>query len=173
MLEADMVDLSSSNTEEMLELLSLSPACGYYSPLSKLRTSSESDLFEDWPEANDMAASVYDALTADASSSHASSVDSLHSSQKSCVGVSSARRSRSRAASSTNPQQNKTTLTNTPQRKSKKTKIDVEHALAAPTLRGGSLSTADFDKSKWEIMYPLFVNEGPVIPSKCVNRKDA
>jgi hypothetical protein len=38
-------------------------------------------------------------------------------------------------------------------------KIDVERALAAPTPRGGSLSAAEFHKSEWEIMYPLFVEE--------------
>jgi hypothetical protein len=37
-------------------------------------------------------------------------------------------------------------------RKLKKVKIDAEHALAAPTSRGGLLLAADFDKSKWEIM---------------------
>jgi hypothetical protein len=58
MPKADMVDLSSSNTEEAIELLSLSPARGYPSLLSNLRSSSNSDLFEDWPEANNMAASV-------------------------------------------------------------------------------------------------------------------
>jgi hypothetical protein len=77
MPKADMVDLSSSDTEEVLELLSLSPACGYHSPLSNLRSSSDSDLFEDWPEANDMAASVYVALIADALSSRVSTADSL------------------------------------------------------------------------------------------------
>jgi hypothetical protein len=77
MPKADMVDLSSSDTEEVLELLSLSPTCGYHSPLSNLRSSSDSDLFEDWPEANDMAASVYVALIADALSSRVSTTDSL------------------------------------------------------------------------------------------------
>jgi hypothetical protein len=51
-------------------------------------------------------------------------------------------------------------------------KIDARRALAVPLPRGGSLSTADFDKSEWEIMYPLFVKEGIVDPSECVNRKD-
>jgi hypothetical protein len=76
-------------------------------------------------------------------------------------------------ASSTNPRWQKTALTNAPRRKSKKTKIDAERALAVPTPRGGSLSTADFDKSEWEIMYPSFVEEGLVGPSECVNRKNA
>jgi hypothetical protein len=69
MPEADMVDLSSSDTEEVLELLPLSPTPGYPSLLSDLRSGSDSELFEDWPEANDMAASVHIALTADALSS--------------------------------------------------------------------------------------------------------
>jgi hypothetical protein len=56
-------------------------------------------------------------------------------------------------------------------KKSKKTKIDAERGLAAPMLRGGLLSTADFDKNKWEIMYPHFVKEGLVDPSEHVNRK--
>jgi hypothetical protein len=64
--EADVVNLSFSDTEEALKLLSLSPARGAHSPLSKLRSSSGSDLFKDWPEANDMAMSVYVALTVDA-----------------------------------------------------------------------------------------------------------
>jgi hypothetical protein len=72
-----------------------------------------------------------------------------------------------------NPRQQKTALPNAPRTKSRKTKIDVDRALAAPMLRGGSLSAADFDKSKWEIMYPLFVEEGLVGPFESVNRKDA
>jgi hypothetical protein len=71
------------------------------------------------------------------------------------------------------PQRRKAALTNAPGRKSKKVKINAERALAAPTPRGGSLSTADFDKSEWETIYPIFVEEGLVVPSKCVNMKDA
>jgi hypothetical protein len=51
-------------------------------------------------------------------------------------------------------------------------KIDAGCALVAPMPHGGSLSAADFNKSEWEIMYPLFVEEGLVDPSECVNRKD-
>jgi hypothetical protein len=91
MSKADMVDLSSSDTEEVLELLSLSPACGYHSPPSNLRSSSDSDLFEDWPEANDVVASVNIVLTVDALSSRASTVDSPCGSQKSWASVSSTR----------------------------------------------------------------------------------
>jgi hypothetical protein len=72
-----VVTLSSSDTEEALELLSLSAGHGVSSrPLGgvaqELSTSSSSDFFEDWPEANDMVASIYVALTAEASSSRAS-----------------------------------------------------------------------------------------------------
>jgi hypothetical protein len=72
-----------------------------------------------------------------------------------------------------NPQWWETALTNALRGKSKKMKIDVKRAFAAPTPRGGSLSAGDFDKSEWDIMYPLFVEEGLVGPSECVNRKDA
>jgi hypothetical protein len=41
------------------------------------RSGSDSDVFEDWHEVNDMVASVYVALTTDALSSHASTVDAL------------------------------------------------------------------------------------------------
>jgi hypothetical protein len=137
MPEADMADLSSSDTEEALELLPLSPTHGYHSPLLNLRSSSDSELFKDWPEANDMATCVYVALNADASISCASTADSLHGGQKSSAGVSSARRSRSQVASSMNPWWQKIVLTNAPQRKSKKTNIGAEHAHAAATSCGG------------------------------------
>jgi hypothetical protein len=52
-------------------------------------------------------------------------------------------------------------------------KIDAECAFVAATLHGGSLSAADFDKSEWEIIYPLFVKVGLVDSSECVNGKDA
>jgi hypothetical protein len=71
-----------------------------------------------------------------------------------------------------NPLRQKTVLTDAPWRQSQKMKIDVEHALAMPTWRGGSISAIDFEKSKWDIMYPLFVEEGLVGPFECVNRKD-
>jgi hypothetical protein len=51
-------------------------------------------------------------------------------------------------------------------------KVDAKRALVTPIPRGGSLSAADFDRSEWEIMYPLFVEEGLVDPSKHVSRKD-
>jgi hypothetical protein len=65
-----MVTVSSSDIEEALELLSLSPSCGMSPRLSgcdaqELSSSfdASSDLVEDRPEANDMATSVYVALT--------------------------------------------------------------------------------------------------------------
>jgi hypothetical protein len=57
-----------------------------------------------------------------------------------------------------------------PQKRSKKAKVDVECALEMPAPCGDSLSIADFDRSEWEIMYPLFVAEGLVDPSEHVNR---
>jgi hypothetical protein len=81
MPDVDMVDLSSSDTEEALKLLPLSPTRGCHFALSNPRSSSDSELFEDWPMVNDMATSVYVALTIDASSSHASTPNSLRGGQ--------------------------------------------------------------------------------------------
>jgi hypothetical protein len=75
--KADVATLSSSDTEEELELLSLSPTRGPRSPLLEPRSSSGSDLFDDWPEDNDIDVSVYVVLTADASNSHASTASAL------------------------------------------------------------------------------------------------
>jgi hypothetical protein len=50
-------------------------------------------------------------------------------------------------------------------------KVDVDRALAASAPCDGSLSTTDFDKSEWEIMYPHFVVESLVDPSACVIRR--
>jgi hypothetical protein len=47
--------------------------------------------------------------------------------------------------------------------------VDAEHALAVRILCGGSLFAADFDRSEWEIMYPFFVEEGPIDPSERVS----
>jgi hypothetical protein len=77
-----VLTLSSSDTEEDLEFLSLSLVHGVSSQHSggdaqELLSSSGSDLFGDWPEVNDMATSIYVALTAEASSYHAPAVDAL------------------------------------------------------------------------------------------------
>jgi hypothetical protein len=50
-----------------------------------------------------------------------------------------------------------------------KMKIDTGRALETPKPPGGSLSVANFSRSEWEIMYPLFVKEGLINPSECVN----
>jgi hypothetical protein len=76
-------------------------------------------------------------------------------------------------ASLKKPQRQRTVLTSALRGKSKKMNIDVERALAAPPSYGGLLFTANFDKSEWEIMYPLFVEEGLVDSFVRVNRKDA
>jgi hypothetical protein len=153
------------------DLLTLSS--GAHSPLLELQSSSGNGLFNDCPEANDMDASVYVALTAGASSSCASTVGAPHCTQKSCADGSSTRQSRTRTTSSQKPWWQKSALTSAPQRKSKNTKVDTERALAAPTPCGVSLSTTDFDRSDWEIMYPLFVTEGLIDPSERVRRIDA
>jgi hypothetical protein len=79
-IEPDVVTISSSDTEEALELLSLDPCCNLASQVSggnvcEPLSSSGSDLFEDWPEANDMATSTYVTLTVEASSSLISTAD--------------------------------------------------------------------------------------------------
>jgi hypothetical protein len=103
MPEYDVVNLSSSDTEEALDLLFLSPTHGPRSAASNPRSGSDSDMFKDWPEVNDMAASVYVALTIDASSSRTSTVDALCDIRESCTCGSSGRQSRSRTASSKKP----------------------------------------------------------------------
>jgi hypothetical protein len=75
-------------------------------------------------------------------------------------------------ASSKNPRRWKTMLASASWGKSKKTKIDAKHTLAVPTPRGGLLSTADFDKSEWEILYPLSVEEGLIDSFERVNLMD-
>jgi hypothetical protein len=56
MPKADVVDLSSSDTEALLDSLFVSPARD--SSVSRVRTGSDGDLFEDWPDANDFAMNV-------------------------------------------------------------------------------------------------------------------
>jgi hypothetical protein len=75
--EPDVVTLSSSDTEEALDFLFMRPVHGSSSRLLEgdalePSSSSGSDLFEDWPKANDMAASVYVVLTAEGPSSRVS-----------------------------------------------------------------------------------------------------
>jgi hypothetical protein len=51
-------------------------------------------------------------------------------------------------------------------------KVDAKCALAVATPRSGLVSTTNFHRYEWQIMYPLFIEEGLVGPSECVNRKD-
>jgi hypothetical protein len=81
--EPNVVTLSSSDTEEAIEFLSLSPAHGLSSCLSEGDScepslSCGSDLLKDWAEANDMAASVYVALATEGLSSRVSMVNAPH-----------------------------------------------------------------------------------------------
>jgi hypothetical protein len=87
MPKADVVDLSSSDTEALLDPLFVSLA--HDSLVSHPRTSSDGDSFKDCPKANDMVVSVYVALSVDALSSHTPMVNALRDGQKSCVGDSS------------------------------------------------------------------------------------
>jgi hypothetical protein len=167
--EPDVVTLSSSDTQEDLELLSLSPAHGLSSRPSEgdaqePPSSSGSDLFEDWPEANDMATSIYVALTTEASSSCPSMANAPRGRQKSRASGSSTRQPRSQAAPSQRSRQQKSEDVDAPCRRSKRTKkAGAKNASAASSLRG-SLSAADFDQSEWEIMFPHFVVGGLVDP---------
>jgi hypothetical protein len=56
MPKADVVDLSSSDTKALLDSLFVGLNCD--PPVSRPRTGSNGDSFEDWPKANDMAASI-------------------------------------------------------------------------------------------------------------------
>jgi hypothetical protein len=96
----DVVTLSSSSTEEALELLFLSPPRDPVSHFSEPSCSSGSDQLEDWPKVNDTTVSVYVALTADVSNSCTSTVNAPRDERKSCADISSTRHSRSRATSS-------------------------------------------------------------------------
>jgi hypothetical protein len=68
----DVVNVSLSDTDEALELLTLESGHDY-SPrfalndahVASSKSSTGNEWFKDWPEANDMAASVYVALTAE------------------------------------------------------------------------------------------------------------
>jgi hypothetical protein len=166
-----MVTLSSSTNEEALELLFLSPGHDTVSRVSKPSSCSGSDFFEDWPEGNDMAASVYIALTVDALSSHALTANAPRGDRESHGDSLSTRQSCSRATSSRRSHQQRPGDVGAPHGRSKRVKINAECALAAPSPHCGALFTIDFDQSEWEIMYAHFVEEGLVGPSDCKNKK--
>jgi hypothetical protein len=96
----DVVTLSSSDTEEALELLFLSPGHDLVSRVSEPSSCSDSDLFEDLPEANDTVVSVYVALTVDTLSSCTSTANAPCGDRESRADSSSTRQSRSWATSS-------------------------------------------------------------------------
>jgi hypothetical protein len=82
-----VVTLSSSDTEEALNFLSLSHDHGLSSHFlggdaREPSLSSGSGLFEDWSKANDMAVSVYVALTVEGLCSLASMTNASHGRQK-------------------------------------------------------------------------------------------
>lgn len=131
-----------------------------------------SDLFEDWPKANDTAVSVSIALTADASSSRASTANVPRGDRGSRADSSSTRQSRSRATSARRSRRRRPVDVGAPRKGSKRAKINVEHALAVPSPLDGTLSAADFDQSKWKIMYPCFVEESLIDPFGRVNKKN-
>jgi hypothetical protein len=108
-----------------------------------------SDLFEDWPEANDMEASVYVTLTMEASSSLVSTDDDPRGRRKFCNVISSTRHSRSEIAPPRRSRRRKSKGDNAPHKKSKKTKKPViDNSSAESPSCGGPLSTTDFYPSK-------------------------
>jgi hypothetical protein len=109
-----VVPLLSSDTEEELELLFLSPPRGPASHVSEPFSSSGSDQFDDWPEANDTTASVYVALTTYVLSSHISIVNSPHDDRESRADISSSRQSRSWVTLSQKPHQQKYAVASAP-----------------------------------------------------------
>jgi hypothetical protein len=161
--EASMVDVLSSDTKDLLNSLFFSPACD--SPSLRSRENSNANSFKSWPEVNNMDARVYAALSADASSSCKHAIDAPCVNRRSHFNNSPVQKTRK-------TQWHKTAPSDAPRKRSKKVKVDIDRALVAPAARDGSLSAADFARSKWEIMYPLFVAEGLVDTSTHVNRKD-
>jgi hypothetical protein len=153
---SNLDSISSNDTEALLDSLFLSPT--HDSPASHPCASSDADSFENWPKANDMAACVYIAMSADASGSHTPAIDAPRDGKKLCFSDPSVQKMRK-------TRQWKAAPAVAPPKRSKKAKVDVDRALAAAAPHNGSLSTAVFDKSEWEIMYPLFVAEGVVDPS--------
>jgi hypothetical protein len=143
--KAGAVDILSSDTENFLNSLFLSPACD--SPSLRHCASSDADSFESWPKANNMAESVFFALSVDASSSHKPVIDDPRDNRRSRFNNSPVRKTRK-------TQRHKAVPSDAPQKRSKKMKVDIDHALAAPAARNGSLSAAGFARYEWKIMYP-------------------
>jgi hypothetical protein len=88
----DVVDISSSDTEALLDSLFLSLTRN--SLASHPWASSDADSFEDCPKANDMAVTVYVALSADASSSRTPMINAPRGGRKSYFSNSSVRKTK-------------------------------------------------------------------------------
>jgi hypothetical protein len=132
-----VVTLSSSDTEENLEQLFPSLPRDSVSHALEPFSYCYSDQFKDWLEANDMAVSVYVALTIDASSSRTSTVNVPHDDRTSFTDGSSTRQLHSWSASTREPNRQKCAAVGAPWGKSKKTKIDAGRALAVRSPHGG------------------------------------
>jgi hypothetical protein len=158
-----VVDVLSSDTEDLLNSLFFSPACD--SPSLCRRASSDANSFESWPEVNNMAASVYVALSADASSSCKPAIDAPRNNRRSHFNNLPVRKTRK-------SRRGEAVASDTSWKRSKKMKVAIYHAKAAPAALDGPLSAAGFARSEWEIMYPLFVAKGLVDTSACVKKKD-
>jgi hypothetical protein len=104
-------------------------------------------------------------LSADALSSHKPEIDASRDDRKSRFDDSFVQGTRK-------TQRCKTVPSNALRKRSRGTKVDIDHVLAVPTARDGSLSTAGFDSSEWEIMYPLFVAEGLIDTFAHVSRRE-
>jgi hypothetical protein len=152
--------------------LFLSPDHDPISRVSEPSSCSDNDLFEDCPKANDTTMSVYVALTADALSSCASTANAPRGDRESHTDSSSTWQSRSQAMPSRRSHWQRPGDVGAPRGRTKRAKINAEHALVAPSPCSGALSTTDFDQAEWEIMYPRFVEEGLFDPSGCVNNKN-
>jgi hypothetical protein len=89
----EVVALSSSDTEEALELLFPSPPRGPVSHVLEPSSGFSNDQFKDWLRASDATIRLYVALTTDVLRSRTSPVNALHNDQESRVDISSTRRS--------------------------------------------------------------------------------
>jgi hypothetical protein len=161
--KAGVVDVSSSDIEDLLNSLILSPTCD--SPSLHRSASSVADSFESRPEVNNIATSVYVALSADASSSHKPMIDAPHDNQRSHFNNLTVQKMRKTRRGKAEP-------SDILRERSKKANVDIDCALATPAARDDPLSAASFARSECEIMYLLFVVEGLIDTSARVNRKD-
>jgi hypothetical protein len=186
----DVVNVSSSDNEDSLEFHSLESGREISSQPSVDDTwelspssSASSDWFKDWPEANDMAANIYVALTAEPLSStlHVD-LEAIHARvHRWLIPRQAARGLRIMVLAGgnftpgpprirdlmTERRCRRSTYGEPPRKRSKRLKkTAAEGSVVTPSLPGSSLSAVDFDKSEWEIMYALFVESGLVASSE-------